>query len=176
MFIKWTTKDIKRRANLKTSLVSKVKESAIKAMPRFAEIVDEIFPKKTPVIIHHLSDHVTMYSVNGRIMLVQLGDGTIFPHLWLPIEYPGLLRSIYCFDEAVSAILRGANLMARGAFGVNETFEKGEIVQICLDGEKTPFAVGIMVMSGEQVMNREDGPAVEVFHVLKDGLWEAKSI
>ena len=176
MFIKWSTKDIKRRANLKTSLVSKVKDSAIKAMPRLVEIIDEIFPKKTPVIIHHLNDHATMYSVNGRIMLIQLGNGTIFPHLWLPIEYPGLLRSVYCFDEAVSAILRGANLMARGTFGADETFNKGEIVQICLADEKTPFAVGIMVMSGEQVMNKEDGPAVEVFHVLKDGLWEAKSI
>ena len=176
MFIKWSTKDIKRRANLKTSLVTKVKESAIKEMPRFVEIVDEIFPKKTPVIIHHLNDHMTMYSVNGQIMLIQLGDGTIFPHLRLPIEYPGLLRSVFCFDEAVSAILRGANLMARGTFGVDETFNKGEIVQICLAEEKTPFAVGIMAMSGQQVMNKEDGAAVTVFHVLKDGLWEAKSI
>ncbi|OHS97600.1 Translation machinery-associated protein 20 [Tritrichomonas foetus] len=176
MFNKWSINMVKRRANLKTSLANKLKESAIKSIPRLEEIIDEVFPKKKPVIIHHLGDHVTMYSVDGQPILVQLGDGTIFPFLKLPIEYPGLLRSVYCYDEAVCALIRGADLMARGTWGVDDTFQVGEIVQVCLMGEKTPFAVGMMTMPGEEILERNDGGAVKVFHILKDGLWEAKSV
>lgn len=176
MFSKWTIKDIKRRANLKTALVHKLKESTIKSMPRFAEIADDLLPKKTPVIIHHLGDHITMYSIHGIVILIQLGDGTIFPQLKLPIEYPGLLPSVFCYDVAVEAILRGADLMARGTFGVDENFQKGQVVQVCLMNETVPFAAGIMAMSGNEVLKGPSGAAVKILHTLKDGLWEARSV
>ena len=176
MFNKWTISKVKRRANLKTSLANKLKESAIQMIPRLSEVVDEIFPKKKPVVIHYLDNHASFYSIEGRPLLVQLGDGTIFPFLKLPIEYPGLLRSVFCYDEAVSAVLRGANLMARGTRGADSTFLPGEIVQVCLMGEKTPFAVGVLVMSGDDINRGLDGSAVAIMHVLKDGLWEAKTV
>lgn len=166
----------KKRSNMKTSMVSRLKQSAFTYIPRLEEIVDEIFPKKVPVVIHNLGDHVSLYSVNKAPILVECADGTIFPYLKLPIEWPKLLRSVFCAPVAVKAILRGANLMARGTFGADETFQKGEIVQIVLWGEKIPFAVGIMEMSGAEIAEGPDGAAVRVFHVLGDGLWMAPSV
>lgn len=176
MFAKWTPDMAKKRSNMKTSLVARLKQNAFKYVPRLAEIADEIFPKKVPVVIHNLGDHVSLYSVNNVPLLVECGDGTIFPHLKLPVEWPKLLRSVYCADCAVKAILRGANLMARGTFGADETYEKGEIVQIVLWGQKVPFAVGIMEMNGAEIAEGPDGAAVRVFHVLGDGLWKAESV
>lgn len=176
MFTKWNTSKVKNRANLKTSLVSKLKANAVKYIPRFGEIEDEIFPKKKPVIVHNLGDHCSMYSIDGHPLLVELGDGTIFPFLKIAIEYPCLVKSVYCYDEAMIALLRGAKLMARGTWGADATFRKGDVVQICLMGTKIPFAIGLMEMDGEEIALRHDGAAVNVLHMLKDGLWEAKKI
>ncbi|KAH0790913.1 Translation machinery-associated protein 20 [Histomonas meleagridis] len=176
MFNKFTVDKVKRRANLKTSLVVKLCTSATKSMPRFNEIKNEVFPKKQPVIIHHLENRVMLYSAKGTPLLIELDDGTIFPFLKIAIEYPGLLKPVFCYDEAMKALLRGANLMARGTWLVNEKYEKGEIVEICLVGLRIPFAIGIMLMSSEEIAGRPDGAAVKVLHVLKDGLWEAKNL
>lgn len=176
MFTKWTTEKVKRRANLKTALVARLKTAVVKIIPRFAEIEDEVIPKKAPVIIHHLGNHCSLYSVLGKPVLVELGDGLIFPYLKLPIEYPGLLRSAYCYDEAAKALFRGASLMARGTWGTDETFEKGEIVQIAIVGETIPFAVGVMEMSGAEIEERPDGAAVSLLHILGDGLWRARAM
>lgn len=176
MFAKWTVDKVKTRSNLKTALVTKIKAQAAKSMPHFPEIEDEIFPKKTPVIIHKLENHIEIYSINGIPQLVQLGDGTIFPYLKIAIEFPGLLRSVYCYDGAMLALFRGADLMARGTFGTDETFQVGEVVQIVLAEEEHPFGIGIMQMSGEEIAQRPDGAAVHVLHLLKDGLYEANGI
>jgi predicted RNA-binding protein (TIGR00451 family) len=145
-------------------------------LPHFSEIEDLIFPKKSPVIIYHLADHTSLYSVNGSPLLVELDNGLVFPFLKIAIEYPGLLRKVFCYDEAVIAVLRGASLMARGTWGTYETYHPGKVVELCLAGETIPFAIGVLVMSGEQITRYPDGVAVTVLHVLRDGLWEAKSL
>jgi predicted RNA-binding protein (TIGR00451 family) len=176
MFMKWTVDSVKRRANLKTGLVTKLKASAGESMPHFREIKDVIFPKRSPVIIHHLADHTCLYSINGVPLLVELGSGLVFPFLKIAIEYPGLLRQVFCYDDAVVAVLRGASLMARGTWGTDDTYRRGEVVELCLAGETIPFAVGVLEMSGEAIAGRPDGVAVHVLHFLRDGLWEAKSL
>jgi PUA domain protein len=176
MFIRWSVDKVKRRANLKTSLLAKVKALALKSMPNFQDIVNEIFPRKTPVIVHHLEAHAAIYSVDGKPVLIDNGKDCVFPFLKIAIEYQGLLKSVYCYDEAVVALLRGAALMARGPWGTDDTFLSGDVVQICLVGTDIAFAIGIMMMSGEQISTRPDGVAVDVLHLLGDGLWVAKSI
>jgi predicted ribosome-associated RNA-binding protein Tma20 len=125
MFLRWTVDKVKRRANIKTSHVAKLRSSAIKFMPRFPEIESAILPKKTPVIIHHLANHDFLYSVNGNPILVELANGVVFPFLKVAISYPGLLPKVFCYDEAVLALLRGAALMARGVFGTDEATKLG---------------------------------------------------
>ena len=176
MFAKWTPDKVKRRVNIKVSLVTKLKKAAAETMPRFPEIEDEVFPKKAPVVVHHLADRNMIYSISGQPILIELADGHIFPFLKIAIEYPGLLKSVYCHDEAVASLFRGSALMARGTWGTDETYQKGDIVQIRMVGEKYPFAVGLMEMSGTEIARRPDGPAVSVLHILRDGLWNAKSL
>jgi predicted RNA-binding protein (TIGR00451 family) len=145
-------------------------------MPPFSEIEYAILPKKTPVVVHHLGDHDFLYSVNGQPVLVELANGIVFPFLRIAIHYPGLLKRVFCYDEAVVALLRGAALMARGTWGTDETYKVGDVVEICLVEEEVPFAIGVMEMDGEMIAQRMDGPAVTVVHMLRDGLWLAKTL
>jgi PUA domain protein len=176
MFQNWQQGQIKRSSSVKGSVVKKLKALAIKNMPRFEEIVDELLPGKVDLTIHHLDSHVALYSLHREPFLIETDKGLVFPYLKIAIEYPGLVRSVYCYDEAVVAVLRGASLMARGTWGTDETYKKGDVVQLCLAGQEIPFAIGIMEMSGEQIAERPDGPAVTVLHLLGDGLWRTETL
>ena len=176
MFPKRNPDMAKKRSNMKTSLVARLKQNAFQYIPRLEEIADEVFPKKVPVVVHNLGSHNSLYSVNKVPVLIERADGVIFPYLKLAMEWPKLLRSVYCYEGAVKAILSGAKLMARGPFGTDETFEKGEVVQLVMVGAKEPFAIGVMEMSGTEIEGRPDGPSVSIFHALGDGLWNSEPL
>lgn len=173
MFKNFKTEKYKKKSILKNALVKKLVEAAKKQMPLFPEVADEIFPKKAPIVMVNLEGHEKFYTVNDKPVLVELGYGQVFPHLSIAMKYQGLLRTIIVDWEAGKALLRNADLMARGAFGVDEDFKKGQIVQIVLLGESTPLAIGILEMDGEEIMKKPDGIAVTLLHTIKDPFWLA---
>jgi PUA domain protein len=143
-------------------------------MPKFGDIEEDVFPKRVPVIIYHLEDHVSIYIIENIPRLVELGDGTILPHLQLAIEYPGLLKYVYVDDGAVRALLRGADLMAPGIKQFDETFEEGEVLEIRVLGTSIPFAIGVATVSSSSIAGGK-GLAIKIVHLLKDGLWDHRN-
>ena len=174
MFLKFTLDKTKNRTVLKTALLAKLKTAAAKTMPLFPQISDTIFPKKVPVTVFNLPDHAKLYFVENSPALVELGYGEVFPHLKIAMNYPGLLRTVFVDETAAKAVLRGADLMAKGAYGVDETFKKNQIVQIVLVGQTVPLAISILMMDGEEILKRPNGAAAQTLHTLKDGLWPLK--
>ena len=175
MFLKFTIEKSKNKNVLKTNLLAKLKVSAAQYMPLFPEIENEIFPKKTPVNVYNLGDHAKLYCVEGVPVLVQLGYGEIFPHLKIAMNYPGLLRTVFIDEAAAKAVLRGADLMAKGAYGIDDSFKEGQIVQMVLVGEKVPLAISILLMNGAEILKRPAGACAQTLHTLKDGLWPLKT-
>ena len=174
MFLRFTLEKTKNRTQLKTGLVTKLKNQALKTMPLFNQIENEILPKKVPVTVFNLEGHCKLYFVENLPVLVELGYGQIFPHLKIAMSYPGLLRTIFVDELAAKAILRGADLMAVGAYGIDDSYKKDQIVQIVLVGEKIPLAISILLMDGEEILKRPPGSAAKTLHTLKDGLWPLK--
>ena len=173
MLAKFSVSKVKNRSTLKNSLVNKLKLNAVQYIPRLAEIE---LPKKVPVIIHTLPDHQAIYSVNGDPILIQRSDGCIFPALRLAMEYPGLLPRIHTDFYATAAILRGANLMSAGAWDFDPEIKAGTVVEICYIEADVPFAIGVTLISGEEILKREQGPCVKIEHYLRDGLWESRKL
>lgn len=171
---KWNQSSIKSKATIKVHLVQKLKSDACQSIPRFSEIENLIFPKKKPVMVYNVSEKGEIYVIDNMPILIRTNYGRIFPHLRVAIEYPRLLKSVFTASGALDALKRGAHLMIRGAWGIDQTYKKDEIVQIVLEGQKIPYAIGIMAISGPEVLQMGDGIAVYVIHILKDGLWEAK--
>lgn len=171
MFAKLPADKLKKRANLKNQLVGKLKENAIKCMPPIKSIIDDLFPKKVPVIVYSLENHVKLYAVNDKPVFVELGTGEIFPMLKTAIAYPGLLPTIYVDEGAVRAVLRNADLMAPGIKGISQELEAGRIVQINLLDQSSPFAIGITTVSSEEWKANPSGIAIKTLHILRDGLY-----
>lgn len=74
---------------------------------------------------------------------------------------------------AIKFILSGADVMAPGIL-VNEelrSLEAEEYVLIFGEQRNYALAIGKCVQSGEEAASARKGVAINVFHVIGDGLW-----
>lgn len=174
MFAKFGADKLKRRANLKNNLLAKLKQQAEASMPKIGQILDTLFPKKKPVIVYHLDDHAALYAVDDKPVLVELGGGQVFPLLKYAMEYPGLLPCVYVDDGAIKALKKGADLMAPGIKQCPQSFDSGEVIEIRLLETTIPFAIGVTTVSYDEMLENNKGVAIQVKHVLGDGLWNIR--
>lgn len=172
MFQKLPAEKLKKHTTLKSNLLTKLKNQAIKEMPLIEGIMDELFPKKTPVIVYSIEQHLKLYAVDNKPVLVELGTGDVFPMLRTAINYPGLLPVVYVDEGAVKALLRGADLMAPGIKMVPKEFAKGAIVQVHLLDCDQPFMIGQAEISSEEVKGAK-GLAIKNLTILRDALYMA---
>lgn len=157
--------------------VKKLKKDALYRIPLLAEIENEIFPNKTPVSSQKVDNHLIVYSVNDKPILFSLPTQQICPHLMLVLQYPDLLPAVYVDEGAVKAVLKkdgATKLMAPGIKQAPQDFEVGDIVAVRLLEHEEAFAIGIAMQSSKDIRAHPKDCAIEIKHVLKDALWEAR--
>jgi PUA domain protein len=174
MFAKFGPAKLTRQATVNTGVLHRLKQQALRFMPRFSEIEAELFPRRTLVTVYHLEDHVELYTVEKRPVLVELGTREVIPHLQIAIERPGLLRSVYVDDGAVRALIRGAELMAPGIKNIPEPFDSDAVIEVRVLGSTVPFAIGITELAAAEIRPATKGTAIRIVHILKDGLWDLR--
>jgi PUA domain protein len=72
---------------------------------------------------------------------------------------------------AVKAISKGADIMAPGIVDLDKEILKYHPVWVRDTTYKKPLAVGIAMMSAEEIMRLKKGKAVKVIHYVGDKLW-----
>jgi PUA domain protein len=79
---------------------------------------------------------------------------------------------------AVKFLVNGADAMVPGIVNADKDIKKGDQVWICDEKNKKPIAVGIALISGEQMLRDSKGKAVKIIHHVGDALWSftAKSL
>ena len=79
---------------------------------------------------------------------------------------------------AVRFVTNGADVMAPGIVDADKNIIENDQVWICDERNHKPLAVGIALMSGEQMINEKKGKAISMVHYVGDKLWNfvAKSL
>jgi len=79
---------------------------------------------------------------------------------------------------AVKFVTNGADIMAPGIVDADKNISENDLVWICDETHHKPLAVGIAVMSGEQMVSEQNGKAIKTIHYVGDSLWNfvAKSL
>jgi len=79
---------------------------------------------------------------------------------------------------AVKFVTNGADVMAPGIIDADKNITEDDQVWICDEKYRKPLAVGIAIMSGEQMINEKKGKAIKTIHYVGDNLWNfgAKSL
>jgi PUA domain protein len=72
---------------------------------------------------------------------------------------------------AVVFITKGADVMAPGIRDADPGIQKDEYVWICDEKYRKPLAVGIALMTGEEMKTSKTGKAIKTLYYVGDRLW-----
>ena len=167
------SKDVSTSTQVKASVQRAIKSQILDSNPLLTEeIVDELLPKKPPLVQCKVGPHLMLYcrhvestedgvSGSDEPVFFQHRDGPILPSLKMVHQYPTLELTRVTVDKgAIPFLLGGANVMCPGLTNPGGKMppdeekpglQKGDGVVIYAEGKQHAIAVGVMTMSSAQV-------------------------
>ena len=140
---------------------------------------EEVFPKKVVIQITKGRgewNHISFLGMDGLIMFFQDRDGPWLPTLTTVKKYPTLMPIMQVDVGATDFLLRGAKVMAPGLTSAGGKIfpglPVGRPVQIYIQGQSEPSAIGVMLMSSDEVIESKKGLAIDNVHFRDDGLFK----
>jgi PUA domain protein len=115
--------------------------------------------------------------VDGQPLFMYQDDNVFFTLHGLNYYKPKN-RFVVVDMGAVKFVTNGADVMAPGIIDADKNIIEDDQVWICDERNKTPLAIGIATMNGEQMIAEEKGKAIKVVHWVGDKVWNlpAKSL
>jgi len=196
--------DVSTSSQVKASVQRAIKSQIGDANPALTEeILDELFPKKTPLVQYKVGSHLMLYcqhvdseeegvSASDIPVFFQHRDGPVLPTLKLVHQYPTLEFTSVTVDKgAIPFLLGGANVMCPGLTNpggslpedttdddgnVTMGLDKGAGVVIFAEGKEHAIAIGVMALSSADIRKVNKGIGIEIAHYLGDGLYLANEI
>ena len=76
---------------------------------------------------------------------------------------------------AVGFVAKGADIMVPGIIDADINIQKNDYVWICDEKNRKPLAVGMTLMTGEEMKSKNTGKAIKNIHYVGDELWDLSS-
>nr|CUU97943.1 hypothetical transcript [Hymenolepis microstoma] len=177
MFKKFNEKESVSSVNTAKNSVSKsIKSKVTENFECAKDYLDKILPKKEP--LSH--DHIDLFAdPSGEVLFFRQRDGPFVPTLRLLHKYPFLLPQLQVDRGAIKHVLNGSNIMCPGLTSPGAKLCKvpeNTVVAIMAEGKEHAVAVGITIMSTDEMLDVNKNIGVETLHYLNDGLWQMKPV
>jgi PUA-domain protein len=131
---------------------------------------EQLLGKKIRIEINE-TENAEIFFFNGK-PLVARSNGDIFPTLSFQ-ELFSVFPKIVVDMGAVPYVCKGADVMAPGIVSVNGEFEENDIVIVVDERHSKPLAVGLALLSTENMKTVTGGKIVKNLHYVGDKLWYA---
>jgi PUA domain protein len=115
-------------------------------------------------------EEFTVFLVNDSIDFMRYHDSVILT-LQGVNNYQLQNKFVVVDMGAVSFITKGADVMGPGITDADEKIQKDDVVWICDEKHHKPLAVGIALITGEEMRMKKPGKAVKTLHYVGDRLW-----
>ena len=156
---------IKNRHSLKTKDIKKIQEALVK------DFDEKFIDNKSKVEIGDLDD-IKLVLIDGVPCFIFHDSKIIF-------TIHGLnkftLKQNYVVVDmgAVKFVTNGADVMAPGIVDADEKIKENDQVWICDETHHKPLAIGIALMSGEEMIKNDEGKAIKTIHYVGDNIWNS---
>lgn len=123
------------------------------------------------------NDVEELYFLDGVIALLRFQGIGLVPSLYyiyktgLSVNYP----SVYVDSGAVPHILNGADVMIPGIKRVEGSFKTGEKVFVREMEKSRIIAIGVTLISSNEIAEKQKGKGVRTLHYLGDEVWKTFS-
>jgi PUA-domain protein len=115
-------------------------------------------------------EEFTVVLINDSIDLLMRNDKVVFTLQGLMKYQP---KTCYVIVDmgAVGFIIKGADVMAPGITDVDLMIQKDDFVWIYDEKHRKPLAVGVAMMTGEEMKTKKPGKAVKTLYYVGDRFW-----
>lgn len=105
---------------------------------------------------------------------VMIMDGKPYPTIKAGLSKEIKDKYVVVDMGAVKFMTNGADVMIPGIVDADKSIEEGDVVFIIEETHKKPLAVGISLISGEEMLEKDKGKAVKTIHYVGDEIWDFK--
>jgi PUA domain protein len=155
---------IKNRHRLKKKeireIIEKLKKDFIFNFFDIDSSVEIGFYEKTQLIFVDYKPYFMFY--NNKIVFTLSGL----------YNYKPINKNVVVDMGAVEFVTNGADVMIPGVVDADKNIQPNDVVWICDEKNKKPLALGISIISGEEMIKKEKGKAIVIFHYIGDKLWD----
>ena len=179
MFKKFSySENVNGHSQVKSSVQRAIRAKILEQYPKLTPVIDEVMPKKTPLIQIKCHERITLISMNNEILFFNNYDGPYYPSLRLLHKYPDMMPKVQVDRGAIKFILSGANIMCPGLTSpgarMDESLPANSIVAVFCEGKQHAIAVGVTKLSTDDIRKINKDIGIETIHYLNDGLWKSK--
>ncbi|KAM3378054.1 malignant T-cell-amplified sequence 1 [Capsicum galapagoense] len=180
MFKKFSTEEVSGQNQVKASVQRKIRQSIAEEYPLLEPVLEDLLPKKSPLIVAKCQNHLNLVVVNNVPLFFNIRDGPYMPTLRLLHQYPNIMKKLQVDRGAIKFVLSGANIMCPGLTspGGALDLEVGAEtpVAIMAEGKQHALAIGFTKMSAIDIKAINKGIGVDNMHYLNDGLWKMERL
>jgi len=180
MFKKFSSEDISGQNQVKASVQRKIRQSIADEYPSLEPLLDDLLPKKSPMIVVKCQNHLNLVVVNNVPLFFNIRDGPYMPTLRLLHQYPNIMKKFQVDRGAIKFVLSGANIMCPGLTSpggaLDDEVEEETPVAIMAEGKQHALAIGYTKMSAKDIRTINKGIGVDNMHYLNDGLWKMERL
>jgi PUA-domain protein len=129
----------------------------------------DFFDVKSAVDIGMVEEYTVLLVDDSIDFLMQ--DNKVVFTLQGVLKYQPKTHFVVVDMGAVVFITKGADVMAPGVTDVDLAIQKDDFVWICDEKHRKPLAVGVALMTGEEIKTKKPGKAVKTLYYVGDRLW-----
>lgn len=181
MFKRFTADEVAGQNQVKASVQRKIRSSIAEEYPTLEPNLDDLLPKKSPLVVAKCQNHLNLVVVNDEPLFFNVRDGPYMPTLRLLHQYPDVMKKVQVDRGAIKFVFSGANIMSPGLTSKGgrlpeEDFPAESPVAIMAEGKELALGVGVLKMSTGDIKKINKGIGVELLHHLNDGLWKTPKL
>lgn len=161
---------IKHRYFLRTREARKTLEIIKMKYPKLFSKIENQLGNNIEIIITNLNYKI--YLIKNKTIMIETNDGKLIPFITALQLCNDDLPRVVVDMGAVPFIVNGADVMAPGIVRIEGKFDAGDIVVITDEKHGKAFAVGLALVSSEEVKNMKRGKAIRNIHHVGDKMWK----
>ncbi|XP_042000970.1 malignant T-cell-amplified sequence 1 homolog isoform X1 [Salvia splendens] len=176
----FSSEEVSAQNQVKASVQRKIRQSIAEEYPGLEPVLDDLLPKKSPLIVAKCPNHLNLVLVNNVPLFFNIRDGPYMPTLRLLHQYPNIMKKLQVDRGAIRFVLAGANIMCPGLTSpggvLDDEVEAETPVAIMAEGKENALAIGFTKMSAKDIRTINKGIGIDNMHYLNDGLWKMERL
>ena len=146
-----------------------LKKKKLKELKRDLGEYSDIIPEKANIEFLEV-DPTPFILVNGEPTVILI-DKKPFPTLKATLKSDIGGKKVTVDMGAIKFVTNGADIMSPGIVASDSDVEPNDIVIIVEETHNKPLAIGIALITGEEMVNNDSGKAVANIHYVGDDIW-----